>query len=34
VVLGNAPVLELRWRGQAQALEGYEQRRVAKLELK
>lgn len=34
VVLGNAPVLELRWRGQAQLLDGYEQRRVAKLELK
>lgn len=34
VVLGNAPVVDLSWRGQAQALEGYEQSRVAKLELK
>lgn len=34
LVLGNAPALELSWRGQAQALEGYEQRRVARLELK
>lgn len=34
LTLGNAPALELRWRGQPQALEGYEQRRVAKLELK
>lgn len=34
LVLGNAPALELSWRGQAQPLVGYEQRRVAKLELK
>lgn len=34
LVLGNAPALELSWRGQPQPLVGYEQRRVAKLELK
>lgn len=34
LVLGNAPALSLSWRGQNQALEGYEQRRVARLELK
>ncbi len=34
LVLGNAPALELSWRGQAQALIGYEQRRVARLQLK
>ncbi|MFN4116644.1 MAG: helix-turn-helix domain-containing protein [Inhella sp.] len=34
LVLGNAPALELSWRGQPQSLEGYEQRRVARLELK
>lgn len=34
VVLGNAPAMSLSWRGQPQPLVGYEQRRVAKLELK
>lgn len=34
VVLGNAPALTLRWRGQGQALDAYAQTRVARLELK
>lgn len=34
VTLGNAPVLSVNWRGQAQALDGYEGTRVARLELK
>lgn len=34
VTLGNAPAMSLSWRGQPQPLLGYEQRRVAKLELK
>lgn len=34
LVLGNAPALSLRWRGQNQALDAYAQTRVARLELK
>lgn len=34
VTLGNAPVLRLSWRGEAQPLAGFETTRVARLELK
>lgn len=34
LVLGNAPALTVRWRGQNQALDAYAQTRVARLELK
>lgn len=34
LILGNAPALSLSWRGQPQSLQGYEQVRVAKLQLK